>query len=235
MRIAYILLVFLLHNAGRAAAQVDLGPGAQLDFPMMFNKNVGSYHHSLGAVGVRVNTKFYLRNNTFYPSLTLHATGIKVPVVKLGNTVVNMLFAQVNVTAGANIRKVFDNHRELHYGLGIGISYLDAYAFELNETAAAKAMSYSVDAASHITRIIPAVTPQVEYIFPISQEKPLYVGIGGQIQYTYFYDDGSKYTVQVLDAAGQYQKLDAALLGSMINPGAQLSVYYRFGKNRSDY
>jgi hypothetical protein len=215
-------------------AQVDVGAGAQVDFPMMFNPNVGSYHHSLGAIGPRLNFKYYPRNASFYPSVHVNGTGIKLPVVKDGTTIVNMLFRQVNLVVGANLRKVFENKRELHYGLGIGVSFLDAYGLELNEKSASGAMSFGVDSGYAITRIAPAVTPSIEYLFPISQEKPLFVGIGGQLQYIYFFDDGNSSTVQVVDAQGQYLKLKAALRGHMVNPGLQLSVYWRFGNN-ADY
>ena len=76
---------------------------------------------------------------------------------------------------------------------------------------------------------MPAVTPRIEYIFPMSQEKPLFVGIGGQLQYIYFFDDGATYNVQVTDKQYQALKLNATLKGHLVNPGVQIAVYYRFG------
>ncbi len=212
-------------------AQWDIGVGAQLGFPLLYNKNVGTYNHSLGSIGPMAVAKYYPANTTFYPSLLLHVTNIRLPLAKQNGTVVGMIFQQLNFVVGANIRKVNSNRHELHYGLGIGASYLDAQGIEIEGSDQGNVQSVSVDASNHITRWVPAIVPRIEYIFPISADKPLYAGISGQVQYIYFFDDGSAYTVQVVDNQYRPIRLNAALLGHMVNPAVQVSVYYRFGQS----
>lgn len=214
-------------------AQWDVGLGAQINFPLMYNKAVGDYNHSLGSFGPSLTARYYPRNMTFYPSLLVHYTQVRLPLVKEAGTVVGVIFNQLNVVVGANVRKVFDNKRELHYSMGIGISYFDDAGLEISGSDQGNIMSVNAAASAPITRWVPAVTPRIEYVFPMSQEKPLFVGIGGQIQYAYFFDDGAKYDVQVVDKQYQSKKLTATLMGHLVNPGVQLSIYYRFGN--ADY
>jgi hypothetical protein len=212
-------------------AQWDVGVGAQINFPLMYNNEVGDYNHSLGAFGPQLTACYYPKYITFYPSLTVHYTQIHLPLVKEAGTVVGVVFNQLNVVAGANVRKLFDNKRELHYGLGIGVSYLDDVGLEISGSDQGNILSVNAAASAPIKRWVPAVMPRIEYVFPMSQEKPLFVGIGGQIQYIYFFDDGATYDVQVVDKQYQSLKLNATLKGHLVNPGVQLSVYYRFGNN----
>ncbi len=226
MRTIFTLCLFL--SAYTSIAQWDVGLGAQVNFPLMYNKAVGDYNHSLGAFGPVISAKYYPRNMTFYPSFAAHLTQVRLPLVKESGTVVGVIFTQFNFVVGANIRKTFQNNRELHYGLGIGVSYFQDKGLEIAGTNQGNIASVSSAASAPITRWVPAATPRIEYIFPISQEKPLFVGIGGQVQYIYFFDDGSTYDVQVVTRQYQQLKLKASLRGHMVNPGAQLSVYYRF-------
>lgn len=227
MRTIFTLCLFL--SAYTSIAQWDAGLGARINFPLMYNEAVGDYNHSLGAFGPVVSARYYPRNMTFYPSVSSHYTQVRLPLVKESGTVVGAILSQFSFTVGANIRKTFQNNRELHYGLGIGISYFLGKGLEIAGTNQGNIMSVNYATSTQIKRWVPAVMPRIEYVFPISQEKPLFAGIAGQVQYIYFFDDGSAYDVQVVTQQYQQLKLNASLRGHMVNPGVQLSVYYRFG------
>jgi len=228
MRIVTVLI--LLFTGFTAFAQWDVGAGVQVNFPLMYNKAVGDYNHSLGAFGPAIRAKYYPRNGAFYPSFSANFTQVRLPLVKEGGTVVGAILQQLNFTLAANVRKVFENNRELHYGLGIGASHFSDVALEITGSDQGNIASIDAAATGPIQRWVPAVQPFIEYVFPMSQEKPLFVGIGGQVQYIYFFDDGTSYDVHVVNKQYQQQRLKAALSGHMVNPGVQLTVYYRFGQ-----
>lgn len=229
-----VATIGLLLTGFIASAQWDIGAGAQLSFPLMYNTEVGDYNHSLGAFGPHVTAKYYPRNMTFYPSFSASFTQVRLPLVKESGTVVGVILQQFNAIVGANVRKRFENEKELHYGLGIGVSYFSDVALEIAGNNQGNIASINAAASGRIKRWVPAVAPRIEYVFPMSHEKPLFVGIAGQVQYIYFFDDGTTYDVQVVNKQFQSQKLAARLNGHFVNPGVQLSVYYRFG-NSDDY
>lgn len=205
---------------------MSLGIGPQADFPLMYNKAVGSYNHSLGAFGARFNLKYIPQNTTFYPSLSVNATSIRLPLVKVADVVVNMQFLQLNANLAVNAYKQLGNNT-LSYGLGVGISWMDGRAIEL--TGGTKDRTVFAP-PPYITTWMPAVSGNVEYIFPISSEKPISAGIGGKIHYIYFFDNGIKYNSTILDSYQGAIPVKANLQGHMVNPGIYLVVYYTFGR-----
>ena len=90
-------------------------------------------------------------------------------------------------------------------------------------------INVSLDSTEFINRISPVANINAEYIFPISSQVPLYAGLGAELQYTYFYDNGNRYKVYVVDAQGGPGVVESQLFGHMINPVISLTIYYRFG------
>lgn len=232
MRRCYVVFtILLLILSFRSNAQFDIGFGGQLDFPLLYNKDVGSYNHSLGAVGPRLSFSYMPPNNVFYPSLTVHATGIQLPVTKINDLVVNMLFRQINVTLSARVKKQLQKG-ELNYGFGITGSHFDGYDVKLSGKSAINTRIQTD--SSYLQTWMPGLNAGLEYIFPISTQKPLYLGIGGQLQYIYFYETGEKSNVLIGDPqSGNPLKVTTSLNGHMVNPGITLTLYYRFGN--TDY
>ncbi|WP_276132221.1 hypothetical protein [Polluticoccus soli] len=190
----------------------------------MYNAAVGNYNHSLGALGARLNLRYVPQNTTFYPSLTANATAIRLPLVKLNDVVVNMRFTQINATIGVNSYKQLNN-AQVHYGIGVGVSYLKGNGVELTGKTENRV---PVAPPPYIDALMPAVTLTAEYTFPISKEKPLFAGIGGNLQYIHFFDNGRKYTSTIEDPQLGSIPVHANLQGEMVNPGIYLLVYYSF-------
>lgn len=219
-----------------AYAQVSAGVGLQVDFPLLYNKNVGSYNHSLGAVGPRLSLKYIPQNATFYPAVAVNMTAVTLPLIKTGDIVVNMRFFTLNASVSANHQKVYYNNRELHYGLGIGVCYLNGVGVEVrgagNDISTNSFVSINED-STYITSWLPSFHAGIEYVFPISSKKPLFAGIGGKIQYIYVFDNEKKYHISLVDNKYQYYQLEPNLVGHLIIPGIYITIYYKFG--RKDY
>jgi hypothetical protein len=190
----------------------------------MYNHAVGSYNHSLGAFGARLNLRYIPQNSTFYPSFFINTTTIRLPLVKLTDVVVNMRFAQINAGVGVNVCKQLNN-AQLHYGMSVGVSYLNGRAIELS----GKTENRVPDAPPpYINALMPAINLTAEYTVPISREKPLFVGLGANLQYIYFLDNGRKYNATIIDDQLGAIPLQTNLQGQMLNPGIYLVVYYTF-------
>jgi hypothetical protein len=217
-------------------AQVSAGVGLQVDFPLLYNKNVGSYNHSLGAIGPQLSLKYIPQYTVFYPALSIHMTAVTLPLIKTGDIVVNMRFFMANAVISANHQKVYDNKRELHYGLGIGVSYMNGVSVETrgtgNNMTSTSFVSVTED-STYITTWLPSVQAGIEYVFPVSSKKPLFAGIGGKIQYSYVFDNQKKYHVTIVDNKYQVYQLEPNLYGHLVTPGIYLALYYKFG--RKDY
>ena len=126
-----VITFCLLLSFYTSFAQWDVGIGAQINFPLMYNKEVGDYNHSLGSFAPSLMARYYPRNMNFYPSLSVHYTQVRLPLVKEAGTVVGVRFNVLSAMLGANLRKVFENNRELHYGLGIGVSHFADVGLEI--------------------------------------------------------------------------------------------------------
>lgn len=226
----WIVLTFIVFCCAKCTqAQVYVGAGGQLDIPLLYNSNVGSYNHSLGAFGPRLSFSYIPQNTLFYPSFTLNSTSLLLPLVKAGDVVVNMQFLQVNATLWANIKKQLSKN-ELHYGIGIGASYFHGRHTDLD--GAIDNVTGFTDSPPYIDTWMPSFNGRAEYIFPMSSEQPLYVGIGCKLQYIYFFDNDIKYNITITDQYKGAYLLQPELLGHLVNPGFYLSVYYRFGNTK---
>lgn len=229
MRSFWIALTYLLFlSADCPKAQISLGLGPQVEFPLMYNSAVGNYNHSLGAFGARLNLRYIPQNTTFYPSLALNATTIRLPLVKLYDVVVNMRFLQINALIGVNRHKQLGK-AQLHYGLGLGVSYLNGKGIELSGKAENRA---PVAPPPYINALMPAVNLNAEYTFPISGDVPLSAGLGANLQYIYFFDNGRKYSSTIVDPQLGAIPVHANLQGQMFNPGFYILIYYKLSNDR---
>jgi hypothetical protein len=212
------------------SAQPVLGVAGQVDFPLMFNANVGSYNHALGAFGPRLSFGYFPQNTTFYPSISVNTAAIELPLAKLNNgIVVNIRFFQASASVWANSRKSL-NKSELHYGLGIGATYLSSRDVVLSGPA--ENVTFTTLNSSEKATVTPNVNLMMEYCFPISKEKPLWLGLAGKLQYMYFFDNTVQYSVTIGDNYQGNIPVSAPLQGHLLNPGALLSLYYRFGQRQ---
>jgi hypothetical protein len=227
MRRIWIVLTYVLSQfVADAHAQISLGLGGQMDVPLLYNKNVGNYNHSLAAFGPRLSFKYVPQNSTFFPSFSFNSTGMLLPLEKVNDLVVNMYFTQLNAVLWANLKNEINEKAQLYYGLGIGASYFSGKRTELagNDDL----VTSFTNTEPYIKAWAPSFNLQLEYIFPISSEKPLYAGIGGKVQYVHFFDNDIKYNMTITSQNQGAIQLEPELLGNMLNPGVYLIVYYQF-------
>lgn len=236
LRYLYTLLLLMIFSTP-LQAQINLGLGGEIGFPLMFNRNVGDYHHSLGSPGLRATISYTPENATFVPSATVGLASIQLPVERFNvNNVMYMIFTGYTVALNGRLRKVFDK-KEFQYGIGVGVTYLNGNGVGVNgrNGSTFEFREYVMDSSEMISMVVPAVNINAEYIFPISSQVPLFAGIGGQLQYSYFYERGREYKVGIVDMQGYYYPLQPKLYGHMINPVLFLNIYYRFGNRNNGY
>lgn len=229
----YVSLLLFLICSVTAKAQIDLGLGAEVGFPLMFNKYVGNYNHALGSPGLRAIVMYQPREATFVPSVVLSVAPVQLPVVRIyGDNVLHMDFTAYSAMINGRFRKLMDK-KEFLIGVGVGVSYLKSTGVGVT----GKGFAFGnliADSSQLINTATPVININAEYIFPISSEVPLYAGIGAQIQYAYFFDQNKSYRVDIVDNQFQYYSLQPKLYGHMVNPALFLNIYYRFG-NRDNY
>gem|GEM_PF-3265467 len=227
------VLLALMLGGVQAKAQIDAGIGPSFGFPMSFNPNVGSYHHSSGVPGAKVMLTYQPENATFVPTLAVEVAPYILPIVKLGNTdrVLNMNFFTMNAMLYGRAKKVLNNNKELYYGVGIGATYLNGTGVGLSGNQNGY-VTVIEDSADYIQIIAPQAALNIEYVIPITSQAPLYLGIGGQVLYSYFFERQTTWHISVVDDQYNLYNLHPKLQGNMLNPGVYLTVYYRFGAQR---
>lgn len=228
------VLAALMLGSIAATAQIDAGIGPSFGFPMSFNSNVGSYHHSSGVPGAKVQFTYQPQNATFVPTLAVEASPYILPITKLGNTdrVLNMNFFTLNAMLYGRVRKVLNNNKELYYGVGIGATYMKGRGVGLSGNQNGY-ITVIEDSADYIQVMSPQVALNAEYVLPVTPQAPVYLGIGGQLLYSYYFERQTSWHIAVVDDQYNLYNLRPKLQGHMLNPSVYLVLYYRFGRKNS--
>lgn len=226
LRILYTATV-LSFSSSSLLAQVEGGAGASIGFPLSYSKSVGDYNHSLGSPGVRLHVNYVGEDATFVPSLAFNYSAWVLPVVKIdADRALSMDFNVTALTLSGMIRRV-NGDKEFRIGPGLGFAWFKGKGVSINGKPEL-VNSIAADSAAYITRFTPFVMLSGEYIFPVTQSAPVYLGIGAQLQYVYFFKGDNKYRVDIVDNQFQYYQLQPELAGSVFNPGIYAVLYYRF-------
>lgn len=229
-----ILVACLMSFCIQGYAQVDAGIGGAFGFPMLFNSNLGGYNHSLGAPAGRVQINYLPANATFVPSLSMEIAPYELPVSRLGNTnrVLNMNFTVMNAMLQGRVRKTWANNKELYYGIGVGAMYMSGRRVGLSGDQNSY-LTVIEDSADYIKTIVPQMCVSAEYVMPVTSDAPVMLGIGAQLQYSYFFERQTTWRISVVDDQFNLYNLRPKLQGHFINPGVYVVLYYRFkGKER---
>jgi len=220
-----ILLCFI---SLQIEAQFTLAAGPELSFPLMYNDEVGSYHHALGAFGIHATVNYTSPNISFFPSLLVSSAAERLPVLKVGGTAVNIKFLQSNIILYANLKKDLDK-RQLSYGFGIGAAYFNGNKLVLSGDR--NNISSVSSNSANIKVWAPTFNVKCEYIMPMSDERPLDIGFGFNLQYIHFFDNNIIYNVHIVDNQYNYASYAANFKGNVFLPCFYLNVYYRFGRS----
>lgn len=225
-RAVYCILLCFISLQGRA--QFSLAAGPELSFPLMYNDEVGSYHHALGAFGVHATVSFISPGNSFFPTLLVSSAAERLPVLKVGGTAVNIKFLQSNITLYANLKKELKKG-QLCYGLGLGAAYFNGNNLVLSGERT-NIISVSTGSAP-IKTWTPTFSVKGEYIMAMSGEKPLYLGFGFNLQYIHFFNNNLIYNVHIVDNQYNYTSYSTNFKGDVFLPCFYLNVHYRFGRS----
>lgn len=227
------VLFALLSVVADGRAQVDAGIGASFGFPMLFNNNVGGYNHSSGVPGGKVQLTYQPANATFVPTLAVEVAPYVLPVTLLGNTdrVLNMNFFTMNAMLYGRVRKELRNTKVLYYGVGVGAAYMQGRSVGLSGNQNTY-LTVIEDSADYIKTIAPQAAFNIEYVMPVSQDVPLYLGIGGQVLYSYYFERQTTWRISVVDDKYNLYNLNPKLQGHLLNPGVYVVLYYRLGGSK---
>lgn len=227
-----ILLCFLAASVTKAGAQVDFGAGAELGFPLMFNSFVKGHNHASGVPGARVVVNYTPGEGKFTGSLVAGIAPMILPVVRFnaGQDMLYMNFTSMNLSLMGRFRKEFDSGDELLYGVGVGVNSLQGNRVQISKRSDNDIMRVIEDSSFYNKATLPAFYLNLEYIRPLNNSSKVYYGIGAQLHYIYFLDQGNTYRVDMIDKNLQYFSLQPELTGHMINPMVFVNLYYRLGK-----
>lgn len=225
-------LLFFLALSFSGFTQSYLGGGVSLGFPLSYSKSAGDYNHSLGSPGARVQFTYLPEDATFGATVGFNYSQWLLPVVKLdAERALSMKFNVMNFNASALIKKTFENKNQLVFGPGIGLALMKGKGVSINGKPELIS-SIIEDSSAFINRTAPYILLSGEYILPVTSDAPVYMGIGGQIQYLYFFAGDTKYRVDIIDDKLQYYQLQPELSGSVVNPAVYVVFYYRFGERK---
>lgn len=229
-----VMVLAVVFSISNAKAQVDIGAGAEMGFPLMFNGFVKGHNHASWVPGARLVANYTPGNGTFTGSLVAGVAPMILPVVRFnaGQDVLYMNFTNINFSLLGRLRKTLPNESELLYGIGIGVNSLTGKRVQISKRSENEISRIIEDSSFYNKATLPAVYLNIEYIRPLNASSKVYYGIGAQLHYIYFPDQGSQYRVDVIDKNLQYFTLQPELTGHMLNPMVYINLYYRPGKNR---
>ncbi len=213
----------------QARAQVDVGVGAELGFPLMFNGFVKGHNHASGVPGARLVVNYTPGEGQFTGSLVAGIAPMILPVVRFnsGQDVLYMNFTNTNLSLLGRFRKELNNEAELLYGIGVGVNSLKGNRVQISKRSDNDITRIIEDSSFYNKATLPAFYLNVEYIRPLNSTSKVYYGIGAQLHYIYFLDQGTKYRVDIIDKNLQYFTLQPELTGHMLNPMVYINLYYR--------
>lgn len=229
-----ILMCFFLAGSLHSSAQVDIGIGGDVGFPLMFNGFVKGHNHASGVPGARLAVNYAPGNANFSGSIVVGISPMILPVVRFNNQqdVLYMNFTNLNLTLLGRFRKEMNNDAELLYGLGVGVNSLKGNRVQISRRSDNDISRIIEDSTLYNSATLPSFYLNVEYIRPLNKDSKIYYGIGAQLHYIYFLDQGLDYRVDIMDKNFQYFSLQPQLTGHMINPIIFVNLYYRLGGNR---
>ena len=104
-----VLLLTVLLVSLNTNAQVDVGGGVELGFPLMFNGLIGDHHHASATPGARVLVNYAPEEANFSGTLVAGVSSFVLPMLRFNNQldVLYMNFTNYNVTLlGAFQKKI---------------------------------------------------------------------------------------------------------------------------------
>lgn len=225
----FMLIAVLSCISARVDAQVDVGAGAELGFPLLFNSFVKGHNHASGVPGARLVVNYTPGEGQFTGSLVAGIAPMILPVVRFnaGQDVLYMNFTSTNLSLLGRFRKVLNNEAELLYGIGVGVNSLKGNRVQISKRSDNDISRIIEDSSFYNKATLPAFYMNVEYIRPLKSTSKVYYGIGAQLHYIYFLDQGTKYRVDIIDKNLQYFSLQPELTGHMLNPMVYVNLYYR--------
>lgn len=228
MRKITIVICMLLANIV-LKAQVDIGVGGEIGFPLMFNGLVKGHNHASGAPGARLAINYAPKEAKFVGSLVAGISPMILPMMKFNNDqdVLYMNFTNINLTLLGRFRTQLNNDAELLYGIGAGANILKGNRVQISKRSDNEISRIVEDSSLYNQATLPAFYLNVEYIRPTSKNSKIYYGIGVQLHYIYFLDQGATYRIDIIDKNFQYFSLQPELTGHMINPMVFVNLYYR--------
>lgn len=225
----FILAVVFIGSVVHAVAQVDIGAGAELGFPLLFNSEVKGHNHASGVPGVRVVINYTPGEGRFTGSLVAGIAPMILPVARFnaGQDVLYMNFTSMNLSLLGRFRKQFDSGDELLYGVGVGVNSLKGNRVQISKRSDNDILQVIEDSSFYNKATLPAFYLNLEYIRPLNSSSKVYYGIGAQLHYIYMLDQGNTYRVDMIDKNLQYFSLQPELTGHMLNPMVFVNLYYR--------
>ncbi len=225
----FIGVVFLV-TALPVLAQVELGVGAELGAPLMFNGIVKGHNHASGAPGVRVTASYTPKDASFTGSLVAGFSPMILPVVRFNNgqDVLYMNFTNTNLSLFGRFRKEMKNDAVLLFGPGVGVNMLNGNRVQISKRSEVEINRVIEDSSVYNKTTVPSFYINIEYMHPLG-DKGWQYSIGAQLHYIYFLDQGNTYRVDIIDEQLAYYSLQPELTGHMLNPMVFVNLYYRLG------
>lgn len=229
MRKIFIVLICLLTTIS-LKAQVTVGIGGEVGFPLMFNSFVKGHNHASAIAGGRVSLNYAPQDASFSGSLIAGISPMILPVTRFngGRDVLYMNFVNTSISLLGRFRKQMNNEAELLYGIGVGANFLKGNRVQISQRSENEISRIIEDSTFYNKATLPAFYLNAEYIRPVSSGSKLYYGIGAQLHYIYFLQQTNTYRVDIIDKNFQYFSLQPELAGHMINPSVFVNLYYRF-------
>lgn len=227
-----VLLLAVLFTCIKSYAQVDIGVGAEFGFPLMFNPNVKGHNHASGVPGGRVILSYTPPQSKFTASVIAGIGPMILPMTRYNTNAEDVLymdFVNTNISLFGRYNAPLANEASLLFGIGVGATFLKGYDAQVSRRSDNEILNILEDSTFYNRTTIPSFYLNLEYVRPIKPGSDVYYGIGAQVQYVYFLDQGKTYRVDMVDQNGQYYTLKPELKGNMINPMVFLNLYYRLG------
>lgn len=225
----FCAILLLLTTQICNAQQWDIGGGACIGAPLMYNQYVGSNHHASPSFNAEYIMRYLPANLSFYPQLNISFGSNLLPVAKFDNLVVQMYLLQFQADLSARIVYNIDEKRALHYGMGLGAIYYESGGVSV--AIKGNSNGYGGETRQQINGWLPAVNINAEFLTRMSSRKPVYCALGGRLGYAYFPNTTGTLDAGISSTLAPGINVEVGPKGNMVTPMLHVSFYYRFGEN----
>jgi len=224
-----LLFLIILSAPQNSNAQIEVASGIDMSFPLLLNSNNTNLYYKQLSFGIRLELSYKPENTQFFPTFYYSLGQTILPLKQFENNVSTLAFRYENFILNGNLVVTFANNNSIYFIGGIGITNLKE-KFPGVSGPNGLAMNSHVDSTSNITKVFPAMSLGLEYVYGGSVNRKVYMSLGLTVQYTILFAGENNYFLTIVDNKQRFVPIASSITGNLIVPNFNITLHYLLGK-----